>query len=74
MKVIFSNQDRIKTFNIDIIADGLPEGHESFTLSLTKIALFLKGSFVNITDQEQERLILKPQITTITILDDNGKN
>ena len=64
------------TETISIVSDNSTEEREEFTVALESFTLIHSGngSAVEVSEQEQARLMLRPPRAVITILDDDGKS
>ena len=67
---------RVSTETISIVSDNSTEEREEFTVALESFNLIHlgNGSVVEVSEQEQSRLMLRPPRAVITILDDDGKS
>ena len=74
-EVTFTAGNRIKQLTISIMSSNSTERREAFTVTLDEVTLTHASNKMplNLSDQEQARLILNPRIASITILDDNGE-
>ena len=75
-QVTFTGGARVSTESISIISDTSTEEREEFTLALESFNLIHpgNGSALEISEQEQSRLMLRPSTAAIIILDDDGKS
>ena len=73
--VSFTNTDRSQNVLVTINEDSFTEFSETFsaTLSSVFIATMADGQAIPLSAQELSRLILRPNIADITILDDDGE-
>ena len=73
--VSFTNTDRSQNVFVTIIGDSFTEFNETFyaTLSSLFIADSAGGQAIPLSAQELSRLILRPNMADITILDDVGE-
>ena len=75
-QVTFTGGARVSTETISIVSDNSTEEREEFIVALESFTLIHSGngSALEVSEQEQPRLILRPSTAMITILDDDGKS
>jgi hypothetical protein len=58
---------------VPIIPSNSTESSEEFTVTLDKIILLHGSIMLNLSEEERDRLILKPGLAVVKIIDDDGK-
>ena len=71
-EVTFIAGNRVNSVIIPIIPNNSTESNEEFTITLDKVILLHGGIMLNLSEEERARLILKPGITVVKIIDDDG--
>ena len=71
-EVTFTVGNRVNSVTIPIIPNNSTESSEEFTITLDKIILLSRSIILNLSEEERFRLILKPGIAVIKIIDDDG--
>ena len=71
-EVTFIAGNHVNSLTLPIIPGNSTESNEGFTITLDKVILLRGGIMLNFSEEERARLILKPGIAVVKIIDDDG--
>lgn len=69
--VVISSSDA-QSVVVSIIDDDFTENTETFSASLARSAVFLGGNELTLNAQELSRIIVRPDVATVEISDNDG--